>query len=197
MKKTFASLVMIAAVAGVFAQAPKTSWNIDQAHSSVTFSVDHMVISEVEGSFKTFSADIKADNPDFSDAAGSISIDVKSINTDNAKRDEHLRSGDFFDADKFPALAFKITKFSKVSGKQYKVTGDLTMHGVTKTVTLDAKFNGIIKDPWGNTRAGLVVTGELDRYDFGLKYNSALEAGGMVIGQEVRIKVSLELIKGI
>jgi polyisoprenoid-binding protein YceI len=193
MKSTIAALIMTVGLMSTNAQAPKTSWNLDQAHSSVKFSIDHLVISETEGAFKTFSTDIKSDKPDFTDVAGTITIDVKSIDTDNNNRDEHLRSTDFFDVASYPNITFQITKFTKVSGKQYKVSGNMTMHGVTKPVTLDAKFSGIIKDPYGLNRVGITVTGELDRYAFGLKYNAALEAGGLTIGQEVRIKVNLEL----
>lgn len=175
------------------AQTPKTVWNLDKAHSSVTFGIDHMVISEVEGKFKDFNAEIKADKPDFTDVKGSFTVALNSVNTDNEKRDAHLQSADFFDVEKNPNLTFVIKKFTKVNGNQYKVTGDLTLHGVTKTISLNAKFGGIIKDPYGMTRTGLTVTGEIDRYAFGLKYNSVLEAGGLTIGQKVRIKVNLEL----
>lgn len=154
-----------------------------------------MVVSEVEGKFKEFSADIKADKVDFSDVKGTFTVALKSVDTDNDKRDEHLRNADFFDVEKYPNLTFVIKKFTKVNGKQYKVTGDLTLHGVTKTVTLDAKFGGTIKDPYGLTRSGFTVSGEINRYDFGLKYNAALEAGGLTIGKKVSIKVNMELTK--
>ena len=127
------------------AQAPKTSWNLDKSHSSVNFSIDHMVVSEVEGKFKDFSAEAKSDKADFSDVQGAFTVVLKSIDTDNEKRDEHLRGADFFDVEKNPNLTFVIKKFTKVSGKVYKLTGDLTLHGVTKTVTLNGKFGGIIK----------------------------------------------------
>lgn len=187
-------VVLFVSVQISWSKAPALVWNLDKAHSSVGFSVDHMVVSEIAGQFDDFSAEVKADKPDFTDVAFTITIQTKSINTKETKRDEHLRSPDFFDATKFPALTFKGSKFVQVSGNKYKVTGDLTMHGITKTVTLDAKF-GIIKDPYGNTRAGIVVTGELDRYDFGLKYNSVLEAGGLAVGQTVRLNCNFEFVK--
>ncbi|HQD12379.1 MAG TPA: YceI family protein [Chitinophagales bacterium] len=177
------------------AQTPATVWNLDKSHSAVSFEIDHMVISEVQGKFNEFTADVKADKADFIDVKGTITIALKSIDTDNDKRDEHLRSADFFNVEKNPNMTFVIKKFTKVSGKQYKVTGDLTLNGITKTVTLNAKFGGIIKDPWGLTRTGITVTGEIDRYAFGLKYNAALEAGGLTIGQKVNIKVALEFTK--
>lgn len=195
MKKTIVFMMAVMSIVLLQAQTPKTVWNLDKTHSSVTFGIDHMVVSEVEGKFTDFSADIKTDKPDFTDVAGSFTVALKSVNTDNEKRDEHLRSADFFDVEKNPNLTFVIKKFTKVNGKVYKVTGDLTLHGVTKTVTLNAKFGGIIKDPYGLTRAGLTITGEIDRYAFGLKYNSVLEAGGLTIGQKVRIKVNIELTK--
>ncbi|MCZ2356471.1 MAG: YceI family protein [Bacteroidia bacterium] len=175
--------------------AQSTVWKLDKSHSSVGFTIDHMVISEVTGSFNDFVFNVKSDKPDFTDAVFDATIQVKSIDTKEPKRDDHLRSDDFFDAANYPTIKFVGKKFSQVSGKQYKVTGDLTMHGVTKTVTLDAKFNGLIKDPYGNTRAGLKVWGEIDRYDYGLKYNAVLEAGGLTIGQTVRLNINAELIQ--
>ncbi len=194
-KKTIVFLFAAMSVFMLQAQTPKTVWNLDKSHASVTFGIDHMVISEVEGKFKEFSANIQSDKADFTDVKGSFTVALKSIDTDNEKRDEHLRGADFFDVEKNPNLTFVIKKFTMVNGKVYKVTGDLTMHGVTKTVTLNGKFGGIIKDPYGLTRAGLTVTGEIDRYAFGLKYNAALEAGGLALGQKVRIKVNLEFTK--
>ncbi len=193
MKNTLFLMLITLSVLKTSAQTPQTVWNLDRSHSSVKFNIDHMVISEVEGGFNEFTADIKSDKTDFSDVKGSFSIDVNSITTDNEKRDAHLRSADFFDVEKYPNMTFVIQKFTKVNGKQYKVTGNLTLHGVTRLVTLNAKFGGIIKDPYGLTRTGLNVSGEIDRYAFGLKYNAALEAGGLTIGQKVRIKVNLEL----
>ncbi len=195
MKKIFFIPIFLLSFFSIKAQTPSTVWNLDKAHSSVTFSIDHMVVSEVEGKFKEFSADIKADKVDFSDVKGTFTVALKSVDTDNDKRDEHLRNADFFDVEKYPNLTFVIKKFTKVNGKQYKVTGDLTLHGVTKTVTLDAKFGGTIKDPYGLTRSGFTVSGEINRYDFGLKYNAALEAGGLTIGKKVSIKVNMELTK--
>jgi len=188
-------LLLVAMTFSMFsmqAQTPKTVWNLDPSHSSVKFDIDHMVISEVQGGFKEFSADIKADKPDFTDAKGTFTVQLKSVDTDNDKRDEHLRSADFFNVEKNPAMSFVIQKFTKVDGKKYKVTGNLTLNGVTKLVSFNAKFGGIIKDPYGLTRTGVTINGEIDRYVFGLKYNSVLEAGGLTIGQKVRINVNLE-----
>jgi polyisoprenoid-binding protein YceI len=138
---------------------------------------------------------VKSDKADFTDASGELIITASSVDTKDAKRDAHLKSADFFDAEKYPEIKFEIKQFAKVSDKEYKLIGNLTMHGVTRSVTLQSKFNGVVKDPYGNTRTGLKISGEIDRYDFGLKYNAAMEAGGMVIGQKVAINCNIELVK--
>jgi polyisoprenoid-binding protein YceI len=184
------------AMASIVAQAQTQVWKLDKSHSSINFVVDHMVISETKGQFKNFTIDVKADKADFTDAKATMNIDVNSINTEDEARDGHLKGADFFNTAKNPNITFVIKSFKQVTGKIYKLTGDFTMNGITKTITLDAKFNGIIKSPFGDTRSGLMVYGEIDRYAFGLKYNSAMEAGGLAIGQKIRIACSLELIKG-
>ncbi|MBZ0241611.1 MAG: YceI family protein, partial [Bacteroidales bacterium] len=153
------------------------------------------VISTVTGKFQEFEGDIKADKADFSDAKISFTIQATSVNTNNEKRDNHLRGEDFFNVEINPEITFVGKKLTPESGKKHKLVGDLTMHGVTNEVELDVKYNGTIKDPWGNTRAGFKVSGELNREDFGLVYNTALEAGGVLIGKEVEIQVNLELVK--
>lgn len=180
---------------GTFLQAQNTEWNLDKSHSTIGFAIDHLMISETTGKFEDYTLNVKSDNSDFTDAKFSFEAKVKSVNTNDAKRDEHLRSTDFFNADKYPTILFVGKKFQKVSGNKYIVVGELTMHGITKTVNLNAKFGGVVKDPWGGTRTGVSITGELDRYEFDLKYNAALEAGGLAIGQKVRLNISVELIK--
>jgi polyisoprenoid-binding protein YceI len=175
--------------------AQNTSWNLDKTHSSVGFSIEHMVVSETVGQFNEFSTNIKADKEDFSDVKGDITMQVASIDTKDAKRDGHLKSPDFFDAEKYPTIKFEIVQFKKVKGKEYKLVGNLTMHGITKSVTLKASFGGIVKDPYGNTRTGIKVSGEIDRYEFDLKYNAAMEAGGMVLGKKVNITSNIEMTK--
>ena len=172
-----------------------TSWKLDHSHSSIGFSVDHLVISETVGGFNDYSMSVQSDKNDFTDAKFEITIMTASIDTKNEKRDEHLRGDDFFDTEKFPTITFKGKKFKKISGDKYQVIGIFTLNGVTKEVSVDAKFGGIVKDPWGGTRAGLKIWGEIDRYDYNLKYNSVLEAGGLAIGEEVRIECRFELIK--
>lgn len=177
------------------ANAQTQEWKLDQGHSSINFTIDHLVISEITGKFDSFSMDVKADKVDFSDAIWTVQIEAGSINTDNAKRDEHLKGSDFFNVTKNPTIKFVSSKFEKQKSGQYKLYGNLTMNGVTKPIVLDAKLNGVIKDPWGGTRAGLKVSGKLDRYEYGLKYNSALDNGGLAIGQEVRLIGNVELTK--
>jgi polyisoprenoid-binding protein YceI len=193
MKKIFSVLAL--STLCLLAQAQTQVWKLDKSHSSINFMVDHMVISETKGQFKNFTVDVKSDKADFTDAKVNLNIDVNSINTEDEKRDGHLKSADFFNVEKNPNITFVAKSFKKVNGKIYKLTGDFTMNGITKTITLDAKFNGMIKSPYGDTRAGVMVYGEIDRYAFGLKYNSMMEAGGMAIGQKIRIACSLELIK--
>lgn len=194
--KTSNKIALVALSAAMIfgnAKAQNTSWNLDRSHSSIGFSVEHMVVSETVGQFNDFSVDIKSDKPDFTDAKGSVTIQTASIDTKDAKRDGHLKSPDFFDAEKNPTIKFEIKQFAKVKDKEYKLVGNLTMHGVTRSVTLTGKFAGIVKDPYGMTRTGIKLSGEVDRYDFGLKYNAAMEAGGMVIGQKVTINCNIEL----
>jgi len=176
----------------LFAQ---TNWNFDNSHSQIGFNVTHMLISETDGHFKDYSGTVVSSNDDFQDAKISFEAKTTSIFTDNEKRDNHLRSDDFFDAEKFPNLSFKSKSFTKVSGKNYKLVGDLTIKGITKEVALDVKFNGIVKDPWGNTRSGFKITGAVDRFDYGLTWNAALETGGLVVSKEVEMDIKIELIK--
>ncbi len=178
-----------------FAQGQSINWDVDPVHSSLSFSIDHLVISETIGEFSEYSADIKSDKPDFTDALFNVSIQVSSINTKDDQRDEHLRSADFFNVEEFPVITFRGKEFKKVNNNKYEVIGDLTIRDITKSVKFDGQFGGIVNDPWGGVRAGLKISGEIDRYDFGLKYNSVLEAGGLAIGQNARIECRLELVK--
>jgi polyisoprenoid-binding protein YceI len=136
-----------------------------------------------------------SDKADFTDAKIEVIAKVKSIFTDNNDRDNHLRSGDFFDAEKYPELKFVGKSVKKVSGNKYKVTGDLTIKNVTKTVTLDMEFGGVVKDPWGNTKAGFTLTGELNRFDYGLAWNKAIETGGLVVDKMIKLDIEIELGK--
>jgi polyisoprenoid-binding protein YceI len=167
------------------------SWDIDKVHSAVKFGVSHLVISTVEGNFKDFNSSLttKADG-----SLEKIEADIKttSVNTENEQRDTHLKSDDFFSSAKFPDMTFVSTSIKKVGKDNYKVTGDLTIRGVTKSVVLDTKNNGTIKDPWGNTRSGWTASGKINRFDFGLAWSKAFEAGGLVVGKEVTITINAE-----
>lgn len=173
----------------------QTKWTFDKAHSKVQFKVTHMVISEVTGQFKSYDGTVETSKDDFTDAKINFTIDVNSINTDNEQRDNHLKSDDFFNAEKYPKITFVSKSFKKVGDKKYKLVGDLTIRNITKQVELDVVYNGTVKDPWGNTRAGFKVTGQVNRFDFGLKWNALLEFGGAVVGEKVDIIIDVEIVK--
>lgn len=173
----------------------QTKWTIDKAHSKVQFTVTHLIISEVTGQFKSFDGNIESTNDDFTDAKIDFTIDVNSINTDNDARDKHLKSDDFFNAEKFPKISFKGKSFKKVDAKNYKLIGDFTIRDITKEISLDVVYNGSVKDPWGNTKAGFKVKGEINRFDYNLKWNALMEAGGAVVGKTVTLVIDLELQK--
>ena len=192
MKKLFVLFAGMSLTAAAFAQS---AWNLDKAHSSVNFSVTHMVVSEVDGSFKDFSAEVKSEKADFSDLAVTFTIDVNSVTTGEDKRDGHLKSPDFFDAAKYPNISFKSTSIKKISDKKYELEGDLTLHGVTKHVKWDVKYNGTIKDPYGNNRAGFKATTSINRKDYGVSWNKTLDAGGVAVSDEVALTVNVEITK--
>lgn len=175
--------------------AQTTSWKIDPAHSSISFAVDYMVLTEVSGSFKDFSGTLQQEGEDFSKSSIDVSINASSITTDNEKRDGHLKSADFFDVQKYPSAVFTGTSFEKTGDNTYNITGDLTMRGVTKTIVISAKYAGQAKDPWGNTRQGFKGTTSIDRTEFGIQYNSALETGGLLISKNVNITLNIQFIK--
>ncbi len=192
MKKISAVLLLLVAV--LMSASAQSAWNLDKAHSSVTFTVRHMVISEVTGSFKDYTITLKSGKDDFSDAQVESTIKVASINTENTMRDNHLKSDDFFNAEKFPDIHFKSTSFEKVGDNKYKITGDLTIRDVTKQVTFDATLNGTLKTNRGVLAAWKATT-TINRFDYNLKWNRALETGGLVVGQDVTITLNLELNK--
>ncbi len=185
-----AMALMMMSISAIHAQ----QWQLDKNHSTVGFSISHMVISEVEGKFDDYTLTLTTSKDDFTDAAIQFEVHVGSINTGHTGRDEHLQEEDLFNVAKYPTLSFVGHSMKQVDGKRYKLTGDFTMMGVTKTLELDVIFNGTIKDNWGNQRAGFKVSGVIDRYDFGLEYNSVLEAGGLSIGREVNLDIKLEMI---
>ena len=195
-RKLGSALALFGALAIVRpAGADTAEWALDGAHSRVGFSVSHLVVSSVSGRFKQVSGKVELDEANLTKSQVEISIKVDSVDTDEAKRDEHLKSPDFFDAKKFPTIAFKSTKITKAGGNKYKLTGDLTLHGVTKAVTLDATISEPIKNPWGKMVRGVKLSGKLKRGDYGLKWNKALETGGVVVGEEVTLDIQVELNK--
>lgn len=173
----------------------QTSWTLDRGHSSLKFGVKHLVVSEVEGSFKTFTGSVTAKDDSFDDAKVEFSADVASVNTEDEKRDGHLKSDDFFNAEKFPQMKFTSKSFKKAGKGKFKLVGDLTIRDVTKTVTFDVDFGGVVKDPWGNTKAGFKATSTINRFDYNLKWNTMLEAGGAVVGKDIKITANIELLK--
>ncbi|TAE09604.1 MAG: polyisoprenoid-binding protein [Bacteroidetes bacterium] len=170
------------------------TWNIDPTHSEVQFKVKHLVISTVTGSFDTFSATLEASADDFSDAKVTFSADVDSINTRNAQRDGHLKSGDFFDAAQYPTLSFESTKIEK-AGSDYKLSGNLTIRNTTLPVVLDVDYGGTTVDPYGQTKAGFEISGKVNRKDFGLTWSALTEAGGLVVGDDIRLQLSVQMVK--
>ena len=195
MKTPLSTLALAATLAAAALPAPAQTWTADPAHSTVGFQVRHMMISNVKGSFDKFTATVDGNPADPSTAKISATIEVASVNTREPKRDEHLRSGDFFDAAKFPQMTFTSTKVEKVSATKAKVTGNLTLRGVTKPVTLDVEYTAPVKSPWGQTVVGANATGKINRQDFGVSFNKELEAGGVLVGDEVTIQLELELVE--
>jgi polyisoprenoid-binding protein YceI len=193
MKRLLTLFLAVAAPAAGLADA--STWNLDPAHSQASFTIRHLVISNVRGEFQKFTGAVQLDDKDLSKSSVDVTIQSASIDTANADRDKHLRSADFFDVEKFPTIAFKSTKVEKAGDGKLNVTGNLTMKGVTKPVVLAVEGpTGEIKDPMGNVRRGLSASTTINRKDFGLTYSKTVEAGP-VVGDEVKIHIEAELIK--
>ena len=188
----FLVAILVLVSTSLFSQ---TTWTVDKAHTKVGFSITHMVITSVEGFFKDYDAKITTKDDDFSTAGIDFTINTNSIFTDNEKRDNHLRSDDFFNAEKYPQLIFKSKLIKKVGEDKYKLVGDFTIRDVTKEIELDVKLNGIIKDGFGNTRAGFKITGEVNRFDYNLKWSKTIETGGLIAGKEVELIINLEILR--
>src|SRR3954465_12293450 len=170
-------------------------WNIDPSPSAIHFSVRHMVVSKTRGRFTKWSGQLKFDPANPAASSVEVTIDPASIDTADAQRDGHLRSPDFFDVVKFPTASFKSTRIEASGGDRYRVTGDLTLHGVTRPVVLNATYEGTGKDPWGGERAGFSATLTIDRKDFALEWNKALETGGLLVGEKVELTLEIEAVK--
>lgn len=172
-----------------------TTWKIDNAHSQVQFKIKHLVVTTVSGIFNKFDATAESSKDDFTDAKVTFEADIDSINTGNAQRDGHLKSDDFFNAEKYPKLRFVSKAVKKIDKENYKLEGDLTIRDITKPITLDVVYGGTVKNPYGKTVAGFEVNGKLNRKEYGLKWYAATEAGQIVVSDEVRIEIGVEMIK--
>ena len=174
---------------------PLSTWKIDPSHSAIAFSVRHMVVSKTRGRFTKWSGQLRFDPEDPHASSVEVNIEPGSVDTADADRDAHLRSPDFFDVEKFPSASFRSTKVTDQGGDRYRITGDLTIRGVTKPVVLEVTYEGSGKDPWGGERAGFNATTSIDRKQFGLEWNKTLETGGLLVGEKVDLTLEIEAIK--
>ncbi|AIM37531.1 hypothetical protein KO02_13150 [Sphingobacterium sp. ML3W] len=170
-----------------------TNWSLDKAHSEIEFKVKHMMITNVKGQFQDFDLTVVSESNDLENAKIDLTIQTASITTKNEQRDEHLKSADFFDVATNPTITFHATS-SKKDGDDIKLTGDLTIKGITKSITVDVEFGGVAKDPWGNEKVGYTATGKINRQDFGLTWNAALETGGLMVSDEVKFQADFQFI---
>jgi polyisoprenoid-binding protein YceI len=194
--KKLGAIVMWAVVAWVpaTAWAESARWNVDPEHSTIEFRVSHMVVSKTTGRFMDYTGFVEMDAEAASFSVIDATIKTASVNTNHEKRDAHLRNPDFFDVEKHPTMTYKMKSYKKTADG-YTAVGDLTLHGVTKEITLTGNFNGVTKDPWGNQRAGFNAEGKLNRKDFGMVWNKTLDSGGLVVGDEVHLRLDIECIK--
>ncbi len=170
-------------------------WTVDKAHSSIGFSVRHMVISKTRGEFTGFTGNVHFDRKNLAKGTAQFTIQTASINTDEPERDKHLKSSDFLDVEQFPTMTFVSKKVIPQKGDKFSLVGDLTIKGITKKVTFDCEFSGVVDDPWGNTRAGFSAETTINRKDFNVKWSKKLDNGGLVVGNDVDISLEIELIK--
>jgi polyisoprenoid-binding protein YceI len=187
------AVVLFAAGTTGVTQAADT-FNIDKTHSSILFAVKHMVISKVKGEFDEYSGSIQYDEADVTKSSVEVTIKTASIDTKDEKRDGHLKSPDFFDAEKYPEITFK-SKYIEKSKDGFVAVGDFTMHGVTKEIKIPFEITGVITDPWGNTRMGVSAELTLDRQDYGVSWSQKMDAGGLVVGDDVEIEIEVEAVK--
>jgi polyisoprenoid-binding protein YceI len=194
--KILTAIIFTAALFIVSPLASASTWQIDPVHTNIQFSVRHMMISNVKGVFHKFTGAFEIDDRDITKSRASSVIDVASIDTGIEKRDEDLRSANFFEVAKYPTMSFVSKKFQKVGPNRFRMTGDLTMHGITREVVLDMEgLETVVKDPWGSMRRGVTMTTKINRKDFGLTYNKVLETGGVLVGDEVSINIEVEMVK--
>jgi polyisoprenoid-binding protein YceI len=172
-----------------------TKWVLDPTHSELTFKIRHLMISNVSGSFNQFDVQVETEGEDFTTAKIQVKVDMNSISTRNAQRDEHLKASDFFETATYPELVFEATEVEKIDNEEFSLKGNLTMKGITKPIQLKVEYNGTTKDPWGGERAGFQVTGSVKRSDWGVTFNSVLETGGVALGEDVKLNGEIELVK--
>jgi polyisoprenoid-binding protein YceI len=172
-----------------------TKWVIDPMHSEVQFKVKHLVISTVSGFFKSFEGSMETENDNFEDAQIDFTLDIDSLDTNQSQRDGHLKSPEFFDAEKYPKISFKSTSFKKKGDEEYTLIGDLTIKDITKEVTLDVEYGGQTNDFYGNTKAGFEITGKVNRKEFGLTWDGVTEAGSIVLGEDVKLLINVQFAK--
>jgi len=170
------------------------TWNLDKSHSEIEFKVKHMMISNVKGQFEDFDVTLESDSEDISQGKVNVKINTDSINTKSEQRDAHLKGEDFFNVSSFPTIEFNSTEINKISSEEYSITGELTIKDVKKQVTFNVEFGGLAKDPWGNQKIGYTVTGKINRQEFGLTWNAALETGGVMVSDDVRFQADLQFI---
>ena len=173
----------------------KSTWAIDPTHSEISFKVKHMMFTNVSGKFNQFESEIVNEGDAFETSKINFSAEVNSIDSGNNDRDNHLRSADFFNVENFAKLTFKSTSIKKVSEGEYQINGDLTIKDVTKNIILETEYSGLMKDPWGNTKIGLSLNGKINRKDFGLTWNAALETGGVLVGEDIKLTAEVQFVK--
>ena len=173
----------------------KTLWNIDPTHSEIRFKVKHLVISTVTGSFKTFDANMETEGDDFENASITFEADTASVDTNNPDRDGHLKSDDFFNAEEYPKMKFESSSFKKTGDNEFKLTGDLTIRDITKEVELEVVLGGTVVDPYGQTKAGFELNGTINRKEFGLKWSAVTEAGNLVVADDVKLMLNVQMVK--
>jgi len=173
----------------------KTKWVLDPSHSEVGFKVKHMMFTNVSGKFSDFNVDVETEADDFTKSAIRFEADMASVSTGNNDRDNHLRGEDFFDVTQFPKMSFAAGSLRQKDGDDYELAGDLTMHGITRPVSLDVEYGGLGKDPWGNIKAGFSISGKINRKDWGLAYNAVLDNGGLLLGEDIKLHIEIQLVK--
>ena len=172
-----------------------TKWVLDPTHSEIGFKIKHLMITNVSGNFNKFEVKAETVEDDFTKAKINVDIEVESINTNNSQRDQHLRTADFFEAEKYPNITFRSNKVEKLDDENYTISGNLTIKETTKPVKLALEYGGITKDPYGNVKAGFSLSGKINRHDFGVSYNAVLETGGVALGEDIKIHGEIQLVK--